>query len=173
MPGKPGRATAPALCEAPDRFGPRRWCTKRPGLRWRRAVRKRSKTKRHPGGGQADQSCSPGRRTLALGPIDLVARQSRSARGWRSGQCFPKNTSGNIHAEQDSFGLHGVQRTSIWTTGPTFVISALARLASFLGGNRALSRVRPALSSSDPRKERGESRWKSDQHRHEEKQVDK
>ena len=80
---------------------------------------------------------------------------------------------GNIHWEQDSFGLHGIQRTSTCTAGSSFLISVRAHLGSFLVGNRDGSRFWPPLSSGEPRKERGESQWKSDQQRHKEKQVDK
>jgi hypothetical protein len=48
-----------------------------------------------------------------------------------------------------------------------------AHLVSFLVGNRDGSRFWPPLSSGESRKERGENQWKSDQQRHEEKQVDK
>ena len=80
---------------------------------------------------------------------------------------------GNIHREQNSLGLHGIQWTSTCIIGSRFLISVRAYFGYFLAGNRDVWRFWPPLPSGEPRKERGESRWKSDQQRHEEKQVDK
>jgi hypothetical protein len=57
--------------------------------------------------------------------------------------------------------------------GSRLLNSVRAHLGYFLAGNGYVWRFWPALPSGEPRKERGESRWKNDQQRHEEKQVDK
>jgi len=109
-----------------------------------------------------------------------VGDQDSASRSWlihgRSGAAILRNfkllpawiRAGGRHS---STGPLGGSKTC--TIGSRLLNSVRAHLGYSLASNRNVWRFWPPLPSGEPRKERGESRWKNDQQRHEEKQVDK
>jgi hypothetical protein len=109
-----------------------------------------------------------------------VGDQDNASRSWlihgRSGAAIMRNFKllpGWIRAGCRHLSTGPLGGSKTCTRGLSPLISDRAHLVSFLAGNRDVWRFWPALPSGEPRKERGESRWKNDQQRHEEKQVDK